>query len=341
MLHRGIIEGRRASGNMMKYLLMGTSSNFGNMFSMALASVFLPFLPMLPTQILLNNFLYDLAQITIPSDNVDRTYLRRPQRWDMRLIRNFMLFIGPVSSVFDFLTFFVLLRVFHASEILFHTGWFVESLATQTLVLFVIRTLGSPFQSRPSRALTISTLTIVGVGLALPVTPLAPLLGFTVPPASIPRLPGRRDRGVPDAGGTGQALAGPRAHRALGKIPRSREKFPASRRRHGRWLPSTERNFDVTSRGVTRAHELLAGGTMAFDQKAINECLDHSTINEWLQLIQAEYREIPGLHLTKPQVQRLWGLDPVTCDALLSTLEDVKFLRKTQNNGYVRRDLGR
>ena len=167
---------------MMKYLLMGTSSNFGNMFSMAFASVFLPFLPMLPTQILLNNFLYDLAQITIPSDNVDRTYLSRPQRWDMRLIRNFMLFIGPVSSVFDFLTFFVLLRVFHASETLFHTGWFVESLATQTLVLFVIRTLGSPFQSRPSRALTISTLTIVGVGLALPVTPLGPLLGFTVPP---------------------------------------------------------------------------------------------------------------------------------------------------------------
>jgi Mg2+-importing ATPase len=182
VLHRGIIEGRRASGNMMKYLLMGTSSNFGNMFSMAFASVFLPFLPMLPTQILLNNFLYDVAQITIPSDNVDRTYLSRPQRWDMGLIRNFMLFIGPVSSVFDFLTFFVLLRVFHANETLFHTGWFVESLATQTLVLFVIRTLGSPFQSRPSRALTVSTLTIVGVGLALPVTPLGPLLGFTVPP---------------------------------------------------------------------------------------------------------------------------------------------------------------
>ena len=96
---------------MMKYLLMGTSSNFGNMFSMAAASVFLPFLPMLPTQILLNNFLYDLAQVTIPSDNVDDSYLRRPQRWDMRVIRDFMLFIGPISSIFDFLTFYVLLHV--------------------------------------------------------------------------------------------------------------------------------------------------------------------------------------------------------------------------------------
>ena len=145
VLHRGILEGRRASGNMMKYLLMGTSSNFGNMFSMAAASVFLPFLPMLPTQILLNNLLYDVAQITIPTDHVDRAYINRPQRWDMHLIRDFMLFIGPVSSIFDFLTFFVLLRVLHATEPLFHTGWFVESLATQTLVLFVIRTMGTRF----------------------------------------------------------------------------------------------------------------------------------------------------------------------------------------------------
>ena len=182
VLHRGIIEGRRASGNMMKYLLMGTSSNFGNMFSMAVASVFLPFLPMLPTQILLNNFLYDMAQITIPTDNVDRAYLSRPQRWDMRLIRNFMLLIGPISSVFDFLTFFVLLRVFRASERLFHTGWFVESLATQTLVLFVIRTMGNPLASRPSRALTVTTLGIVAIGVALPATPIGPFLGFTVPP---------------------------------------------------------------------------------------------------------------------------------------------------------------
>jgi len=183
VLHRGIIEGRRASGNMMKYLLMGTSSNFGNMFSMAAASGFLPFLPMLPTQILLNSFLYDLAQITIPSDNVDREYLSRPQRWDIGLIRNFMIFIGPVSSVFDFLTFYVLLHVFRAGEPLFHTGWFVESLATQTLVLFVIRTTGNPLTSRPSRALTLTTIAIVAIGAMLPLTPLAGPLGFVVPPS--------------------------------------------------------------------------------------------------------------------------------------------------------------
>jgi Mg2+-importing ATPase len=182
VLHRGIIEGRRASGNMMKYLLMGTSSNFGNMFSMAAASVFLPFLPMLPTQILLNNFLYDLAQITIPTDNVDGEYLRRPERWDLTLIRDFMVFIGPISSLFDFITFYVLLRVFHASEQLFHTGWFVESLATQTLVLFVIRTMGNPLRSRPSRPLTLTTVAVAAIGLALPATPVGPALGFTVPP---------------------------------------------------------------------------------------------------------------------------------------------------------------
>ena len=184
VLHRGILEGRRASGNLMKYLLMGTSSNFGNMFSMAAASVFLPFLPMLPTQILLNTFLYDLAQVTIPSDNVDDSYLRRPQHWDMRVIRDFMLFIGPISSIFDFLTFYVLLAYFHAGDRLFHTGWFVESLATQTLVLFVIRTMGNPFRSRPSRSLTVTTLLIVGVGGVLPMTPLATVLGFTRLPTS-------------------------------------------------------------------------------------------------------------------------------------------------------------
>ena len=183
VLHRGILEGRRASGNMLKYLLMSTSSNFGNMFSMAAAAAFLPFLPMLPTQILLNNFLYDVAQITIPGDNVDGAYLARPQRWDMRLIRDFMLYIGPISSAFDFLTFYVLLHVLHATGPLFHTGWFVESLATQTLVLFVIRTMGNPLRSRPSLALAISTCTIVGVGFILPATPLASWLGFTPLPA--------------------------------------------------------------------------------------------------------------------------------------------------------------
>jgi Mg2+-importing ATPase len=184
VLHQGIIEGRRAFGNVMKYLLMGTSSNFGNMFSMAGASLFLPFLPMLPTQILLNNFLYDLAQVTIPTDRVDQTFIQKPHRWDMRLIRDFMLYIGPISSFYDFLTFFVLLKVFHASEHLFHTGWFVESLATQTLVIFVVRTAGSPLASRPSRALTVTTLLIVCGGMALPFTPLAALLGFIPLPAA-------------------------------------------------------------------------------------------------------------------------------------------------------------
>ncbi len=184
VLHNGIIEGRKAFGNVTKYLLMGTSSNFGNMFSMAGASLFLPFLPMLPAQILLNNFLYDLAQVTIPTDNVDEEYIRGPQRWDIRLIRNFMLIIGPISSIYDFLTFYVLLHFFRAGEPAFHTGWFVESLATQTLVLFVIRTMRSPWRSRPSRALTATTLSIVVVGLLLPYSPLAGPLGFTPLPGS-------------------------------------------------------------------------------------------------------------------------------------------------------------
>ena len=183
-LHAGVLEGRRAFGNVMKYLLMGTSSNFGNMLSMALASVFLPFLPMLPTQILLNNLLYDLAQVTIPTDHVDSSFLRKPQRWDIRLVRNFMLTIGPVSSLYDFVTFWVLLRVFHASEAFFHTGWFVESLATQTLVLFVIRTMENPFKSRPSRLLAATTIGVVLVAVALPFTPLALPLGFVRLPTS-------------------------------------------------------------------------------------------------------------------------------------------------------------
>ncbi|MBZ5696052.1 MAG: magnesium-translocating P-type ATPase [Acidobacteriia bacterium] len=182
ILHKGIIEGRRASANVLKYLLMGTSSNFGNMFSMAAASVFLPFLPMLPTQILLNNFLYDAAQLTIPSDNVDDQDIRIPRRWDMRLIRNFMLFIGPISSIYDFLTFYVLLHYFHASQPEFHTGWFVESLATQTLVLFVIRTMRNPFKSRPSFPLAVTTILVVILGIWLPYSPLAGRLGFTALP---------------------------------------------------------------------------------------------------------------------------------------------------------------
>jgi Mg2+-importing ATPase len=184
VLHEGIIEGRKAFGNVMKYLLMGTSSNFGNVLSMAAASIFLPFLPMLPTQILLNNLLYDVGQLTIPTDNVDETYLEKPQRWDISLIRNFMVLIGPISSVFDFLTFYVLLHFFHSSETQFHTGWFVESLASQTLVLFVIRTSKNPFRSRPSGPLIATCLGVVAIGLYLPFSPLAGVLGFTPMPGS-------------------------------------------------------------------------------------------------------------------------------------------------------------
>ncbi len=183
-LHKGILEGRQASANVLKYLFMGTSSNFGNMFSMAVASVFLPFLPMLPTQILLNNFLYDASQLTLPSDNVDGEYIRRPRSWNMKVIRNFMLVIGPISSFYDFLTFYVLLHFFHASQPEFRTGWFIESLATQTLVIFVIRTSGNPFVSRPSLSLSITTSLIVGAGILFPFFPLAKLFGFVPLPGS-------------------------------------------------------------------------------------------------------------------------------------------------------------
>jgi Mg2+-importing ATPase len=184
VLLTGVLEGRRAFGNVMKYLLMGTSSNFGNMFSMAGAAVLLPFLPMLPTQILLNNFLYDLAQISIPSDAVDPQFVKKPRRWDINLIRRFMLWVGPVSSLYDFLTFFVLLKVFHADERSFHTGWFVESLATQTLVIFVIRTAKNPFKSKPSGGLIGTSLAVVALGLVLPWSPFAHALGFVPLPGA-------------------------------------------------------------------------------------------------------------------------------------------------------------
>jgi Mg2+-importing ATPase len=168
----------------MKYLLMGTSSSFGNMFSMAGAAVVLPFLPMLPMQILLANFLCDVAQLTIPTDRVDESWIRSPRKWDVRFVRNFMFSVGPVSSIFDVLTFYALLRLFHASEPLFHTGWFVESLVTQVLVLLVIRTMRSPLRDPPSRALAVSITLVVAFGMLLPYLPLAGLLGFTPLPAS-------------------------------------------------------------------------------------------------------------------------------------------------------------
>jgi len=184
VLYEGVLEGRRTFGNIMKYIMMGTSSNFGNMFSMAGATLFIPFLPMLPVQILLNNLLYDVSEIPIPLDSVDEEYLAHPRHWNMKFIRNFMLTVGPVSSIFDFLTFFVMLRVFHAGEKLFHTGWFVESMATQVLVIFIIRTRRNPLKSRPNPWLTICSLAVVILAVVFPYTPMGRYVGFVPPPLS-------------------------------------------------------------------------------------------------------------------------------------------------------------
>jgi Mg2+-importing ATPase len=183
VLHEGVVEGRRSFANIMKYVLMGTSSNFGNMLSMAAASVFLPFLPLLPLQILVNNFLYDISQVSIPSDRVDPAFMLKPRHWNVAFIRRYMLVLGPLSSLFDFATFALMLKVFGAGPALFRTGWFVESLATQTLVIFVIRTARRPWQTPPGRALAATVVGVLGVGVLLPYTPLAPWLGFTpLPP---------------------------------------------------------------------------------------------------------------------------------------------------------------
>lgn len=184
VLLNGIIEGRKSFGNVMKYLMMGTSSNFGNMLSMAFAVAFLPFLPMLPTQILLNNLLYDISQVTIPTDNVDHSFVRKPKHWNIDIIRKFMFYIGPISSIFDFITFFVMLKIFAATEALFQTGWFVESLATQTLVIFVIRTAKNPWQSKPSLPLITSVLLIVCIGILIPFSPIAKFFGFVPLPTT-------------------------------------------------------------------------------------------------------------------------------------------------------------
>jgi len=185
VLAEGVAEGRRIFANTIKYVLMGTSSNFGNMFSAAGASLVLPFLPMLPSQILLDNLLYDASQLTVPTDRVDPEQLRAPSHWDISFIRRFMLCFGPVSSLFDFLTFWVMLGIFHAGPDLFRSGWFVESLATQTLVIFAIRTRRVPFlRSRPSLPLLTAALAVLAVGVALPFSPAAGALGFqALPPA--------------------------------------------------------------------------------------------------------------------------------------------------------------
>lgn len=185
VLHLGIIEGRRTFANIMKYIMMGTSSNFGNMFSMAGAALVLPFLPMLPIQILLNNLLYDVSELPIPFDTVDRGELSHPQHWDLGVVRNFMMLIGPVSSAFDFVVFFILARVFSANEAQFHTGWFIESIASQILVIFIVRTRARPWRSKAHPLLVGCALITIVCAAGLPYTPAGRLFGFVPLPGAI------------------------------------------------------------------------------------------------------------------------------------------------------------
>lgn len=186
VLEQGVLEGRRVFGNIVKYIKMAASSSFGNMFSVVGASAFLPFLPMLPIQVLTNNLLYDFSQTTIPTDEVDDEWLTKPRAWSIDKLLRFILFIGPISSVFDYVTFFIMLHVFKCwdNPALFHTGWFVESLFTQTLIIHVIRTNKIPFiESRASWPLILTSLIIVAVGAGLTVSPLAATLGFVPLPS--------------------------------------------------------------------------------------------------------------------------------------------------------------
>jgi P-type Mg2+ transporter len=186
VLEQGVLEGRRVFGNIIKYIKMAASSNFGNMFSVVGASAFLPFLPMLPIQVLTNNLLYDFSQTTIPTDKVDQDWMKKPRQWKMTGIRKFILFIGPISSIFDYLTFFIMLYIFNCwnNPELFHTGWFVESIFTQTMIIHVIRTNRVPFiESNASKPLIFSSVAIVSIAAWLTVSPLAKILGFvTLPP---------------------------------------------------------------------------------------------------------------------------------------------------------------
>jgi len=186
ILEEGVLEGRRVFGNIIKYIQMAASSNFGNMFSVVGASAFLPFLPMLPIQVLTNNLLYDFSQTTIPTDHVDAEWLKRPRKWEIASILRFILLIGPISSVFDYLTFFMMLYVFNcwSNPALFHTGWFVESILTQTIIIHVIRTSKIPFvQSRASWPLIMTSIIIAATGILLPISPLASILGLVPLPS--------------------------------------------------------------------------------------------------------------------------------------------------------------
>jgi len=181
----GVEEGRRTFVNILKYVRMGASSNFGNMLSMAVASIALPFLPMLPTQILLNNLLYDLSELGIPMDNVSPEATARPQLWDMKGLLRFAAVMGPLSSLFDFLTFGALVLLFNATPEQFRTTWFLESMATQILVIFIIRTNGRPWSTLPHPVLTASSLVALLVAMTLPFTPVAAWFGFVAPPPTM------------------------------------------------------------------------------------------------------------------------------------------------------------
>lgn len=182
VLAEGVLEGRRTVLNVDKYVLMAGSANFGNILSMVLAGLFLPFLPLLPVQVLLTNLLYDVAQAGLPLDRVDPEAVRRPVRWDVRRIERFMLVMGPISTIFDLVTFAVLLLAFHADMAFFRTGWFVESSITQVLMIFAVRTRRSLFASRPHGAVTGLALGISAVILVLPVTPIGRWFQFGAPP---------------------------------------------------------------------------------------------------------------------------------------------------------------
>ncbi len=189
VLDEGVIEGRKVFGNIVKYIRMGASSNFGNMFSVIGASAWLPFLPMAPVQVLTNNLLYDFSQTAIPTDHVDEEYLATPRRWEIGNIGRYMLFIGPISSIFDYATYLTLYFVFGASTVaqarLFQTGWFVESIISQTLIIHVIRTRRMAFiESRASAALTLTTGAVCLVGIWLPYSPFAGALGFVPLPSA-------------------------------------------------------------------------------------------------------------------------------------------------------------
>lgn len=179
VLVQGVLEGRTTFANTLKYVFMATSANFGNMFSMAGVSLFLPFLPLLPKQILLTNLMTDFPEMTIDTDNVDNEMVNYPRRWDIKAIRKFMITFGIVSSVFDFLTFGLLLLILHATQVQFRTGWFMESVISASMIVLVIRSRKPFFRSQPGKYLLIATLSIFAVTLIIPFTPLAGIFGFS------------------------------------------------------------------------------------------------------------------------------------------------------------------